>query len=241
MLALIGMALAACEAPDQSLGAKGKQPDFFVEEQQVLAKSGGKLAKLDSEMLKHFNVVLLVNKGTKGEFAQTLSVLRPSARGCEGCVWTASDVWDVSTGRERHETRDFTTTPEGIYQLDQRRFYREYQSRLWEGASMPFAMFWRYTENGQQTGWALHAAGSSKAKRRLGRRDSGGCVRLHPDNARELFEELLNKHQGEVPRFDWGSREGDLVHEDDGSLALTHGIKALLVIEDGTFLEYAER
>lgn len=235
------LVVAACGASQPGLedaNAPGAKPGFFVDGQQIVPKEGSRLASLDGEILRYFNMVLIVNKDAKGEHAQTMMVMRPDRPGCGGCGWTASDVWDVSTGRELEE-KYFTTTPTGVYQLDQKRFYRDYTTTTWDDAPMPFAMFWRYLEDGEPTGWAVHAA-SEKLIKNLGTRNSGGCVRLHPTNAKALFEELLAQHRGQVPLFDWAERHGEPLRNVEGNMRLTGGLKVLLVVEDGSDLDYVK-
>lgn len=83
--------------------------------------------------------------------------------------------WPVSTGRRGFET------PHGRFQPE--RMHRRYFSRKYDGAPMPYAVFF----NG---GIAVH--GTSEL-RRLGRPASHGCVRLHPDNAKAFFS-LVGQH-----------------------------------------------
>jgi len=76
----------------------------------------------------------------------------------------------VSTGRKGY------ATPTGRYGVT--RMYRKYQSIKYDNAPMPYAIFFR-------GGYAIH--GTTEI-RRLGRPASHGCIRLHPDDARTLFE-----------------------------------------------------
>ena len=80
--------------------------------------------------------------------------------------WT----WPVSTGRRGH------ATPVGSFQAF--RLERDHFSREWDDAPMPHSIF--FTKRG-------HAIHGSFETARLGSPASAGCVRLHPDNARELF------------------------------------------------------
>lgn len=237
-LALTLVGCGASYGPMGALNAPGTKPVYFVEGQQIVPDEHSRLATLDGEVLQHFNVVLIVNKAASGEHSQTMMVMRPTSPGCGGCAWVASDVWDVSTGRELQE-KYFTTTPTGVYQLDQNRFHREYTTTTWDDAPMPFSMFWRYLEDGGPTGWAVHAANEPLIKN-LGKRNSGGCIRLHPTNARSLFEELLAQHKGQVPVFDWAEREAQVARLEDGRMRMTAGLKALLVVENGEDLQYIE-
>ena len=238
---LVLLTVAACGASNGSLdefNAPGVKPGYFVDGQQIVPTEGSRLATLDGEILQHFNIVLIVNKGAKGEYTQSMMVMRPDTPRCGGCAWSASEVWDVSTGRELEE-KYFTTTPTGVYQLDQSRFYRDYTTTTWDDAPMPFSMFWRYLEDGEPTGWAVHAA-YEKLIKNLGKRNSGGCIRLHPTNAKALFEELISNHRGQVPAFDWNEREGQALRTDDGAMQMTRGLKVLLVVDDGEDLSYVK-
>jgi lipoprotein-anchoring transpeptidase ErfK/SrfK len=78
--------------------------------------------------------------------------------------------FDVSTGRKGY------TTPTGRWGVE--RMYRKYHSKKYDGAPMPYSIFFHQ-------GYAIHGTTDLK---RLGRIASHGCVRLHPDNAKALFE-----------------------------------------------------
>lgn len=78
--------------------------------------------------------------------------------------------WPVSTAGRG------SVTPTGTFQPQW--FSRNHRSSLYDDAPMPFAIF--YDGN-----YAIHATFSTGM---LGRPASHGCVRLHPDNARTLYE-----------------------------------------------------
>lgn len=78
-------------------------------------------------------------------------------------------TFDVSTGRKGH------STPTGRWGVE--RMYKRYNSKKYDGAPMPYAMFF-------YEGFAIHGTTDLK---HLGRIASHGCVRLHPDNAKALF------------------------------------------------------
>lgn len=80
--------------------------------------------------------------------------------------WT----WPVSTGRRGH------ATPSGTFQAF--RMEEDHYSKEWDDAPMPHSIF--FTKRG-------HAIHGSFETRRLGTAASAGCVRLHPDHARQLF------------------------------------------------------
>jgi L,D-transpeptidase-like protein len=85
--------------------------------------------------------------------------------------------WPVSTGRRGH------ATPAGSFQAF--RMEADHYSKEWDDAPMPHSIF--FTKRG-------HAIHGSFDTRRLGTPASAGCVRLHPDNAKQLF--ALVKAQG---------------------------------------------
>ena len=87
--------------------------------------------------------------------------------------------WAVSTGKKGHGT------PTGTWSV--KRMHKEYYSRKYNNAPMPYSMFY----NG---GFAVHGTYSTK---QLGRPASKGCVRLAPGNAATLFA-LVRRHGGTV-------------------------------------------
>lgn len=79
-------------------------------------------------------------------------------------------TWPVSTAKAGKITPAGTYEPEFLS--------RHHRSRRYNNAPMPFAIF--YDGN-----YAIHGTDQIK---RLGKPASHGCVRLHPDNARILFD-----------------------------------------------------
>ncbi|MEJ2227054.1 MAG: L,D-transpeptidase [Alphaproteobacteria bacterium] len=78
-------------------------------------------------------------------------------------------TWPVSTARRGYRT------PTGTYRVQSMKRY--HRSRRYHNSPMPHSIFFYH-------GYAIHG---SYATRRLGRRASHGCIRLHPSNARELY------------------------------------------------------
>ena len=83
--------------------------------------------------------------------------------------------WKVSSGKKGYRT------PTGSYRPG--RMYREYYSRKYDGSPMPHSIFFR-------GGYAIHGTGYTRS---LGRPASHGCIRLHPSNARALYN-LVRQH-----------------------------------------------
>jgi len=78
--------------------------------------------------------------------------------------------WKVSTARKGYYT------PRGTYRPT--RMHKMWHSRKYDMSPMPHSIFFR-------GGYAIHGTGAIK---RLGRPASHGCVRLHPNNARKLYQ-----------------------------------------------------
>lgn len=93
--------------------------------------------------------------------AQTMRVSAPDF---------APRVWKVSTARPGYRTPTGTFTPQ--------RLERMWYSIKYDNAPMPWSIFF-------YGGYAIH--GTTEISK-LGSPASHGCVRLHPDNARVLFE-----------------------------------------------------
>lgn len=78
-------------------------------------------------------------------------------------------TWRVSTARRGYRTPIGTFRPQ--------RMHRRWYSRKYYNSPMPHSVFF-------YKGYAIHG---TNAVRRLGRRASHGCVRLHPRHAATLF------------------------------------------------------
>lgn len=77
--------------------------------------------------------------------------------------------WSVSTARRGY------VTPTGNYRPT--RMTKMHYSRKYNNSPMPYSIFFR-------GGYAIHGTGDLKA---LGRPASHGCIRLHPENAKTLY------------------------------------------------------
>lgn len=192
---------------------------------------------LTSEMLANFELFLYVSKAEAGPWAQRMYVFQKQASG----DLVLLHGWPVSTGREKIELtpsgqRMATFTPEGYYELDPKRSYVHYRSGQW-GQPMPYAMFFNWVKDGDQTGLAIHAA-TGEDVALLGSRASAGCIHLAPENARTLFSLIRTQFRGLAPRFATDRRtgtmsnDGILLHDRDGHLQMADGYKVLVFIEN---------
>jgi lipoprotein-anchoring transpeptidase ErfK/SrfK len=193
------------------------------------------LAHTPDEVEGYFDLYLYVSKAEAGPIAQHMLVYQRDAAGQLALIYD----WPVSTGREKRERtpsgrKTYTHTPEGIFKLDSNRFHKLWKSRTWN-ADMPWTMFLDTIENGGMSGLAIHAAGKGKISQ-LGRRASGGCIRLHPDNAKFLFQMIQNNYAGLVPVFAMDGNSTNLggvpARTADGAIMLTYGYRVVLQIED---------
>jgi lipoprotein-anchoring transpeptidase ErfK/SrfK len=192
---------------------------------------------LTSEMVSNFELFLYVSKADNGPWAQRMYVFQKQKSGDLTLLYN----WPVSTGREKLELnpagrRLATETPPGYYELDPHRAYAQYTSGEW-GKPMPYAMFFNWVKDGNQTGLAIHAA-SGEDVNLLGQRASAGCIHLSEDNARTLFTMIRAQYRGLAPRFAVDRRtgtmsnDGILVHDASGNVKLSEGYKVLIFIED---------
>jgi lipoprotein-anchoring transpeptidase ErfK/SrfK len=86
--------------------------------------------------------------------------------------------WAVSTARSGYRTPVGTFRPQRMHEM--------WRSRRYNNAPMPNSIFF-------YKGWAVH--GTTEVAN-LGRPASHGCVRLHPDNARLLYQLVARNGMG---------------------------------------------
>ncbi|MGE3611498.1 MAG: L,D-transpeptidase family protein [Bacteriovoracaceae bacterium] len=135
--------------------------------------------------IKSYRLVIAVNKSASGSDAQKVNVYENGQ-----LVFTDK----VSTGREQVENKTksgrvyFSTTPIGFYRPVT--VYKDYYSNTWQ-APMPNAVFFR-------GGIAIHATTESHYKE-LGKRASGGCVRLTLESSKLMREKIMLTGMGNQP------------------------------------------
>ncbi len=162
--------------------------------------------------LNEYPLVVVINKATQGKTAQRMVVYRNGKR---------HGVFVVSTGREKPEVaksgkRYTSVTPLGWFTPT--RLVRNHVSATWQ-ARMDFSIFFI-------GGIATHAAAKESLKD-LGRRASGGCVRLQPQQARFLFDEVMSMGKGWVTRYD---RSGKPLRNKKGQIQKIHTWKMLILV-----------
>ncbi len=192
---------------------------------------------LTREMLSNFSLFLYVSKADNGPWAQRLYVFRKDDGGNLSMLYN----WPASTGREKIEiaadgTRQPSFTPQGYYQLDPGRMYKNHFSGQWH-QPMPYAMFFNWESQGLQTGLAIHGATGIEV-RELGSRASAGCIRIAPENAALLFNLIRTEYKGLAPRFAYDRRtatmsnQGVMMHDAAGNLQMADGYKVLVFVEN---------
>ncbi|CAE80781.1 L,D-transpeptidase [Bdellovibrio bacteriovorus] len=162
---------------------------------------------------REFPIVLVANKNAYGYEAQTMRVIQNGSH---------THTWKISTGREQWETSKsgrqyFTTTPPGWFYPYS--IVRNHYSQTWQ-TNMEFSVFF----NG---GIALHAANSAH-NYQLGRRASGGCVRLHRDNAKYIYERIVQEGKGLVPVI---RPNGSVARDWRGNVIRAVKYRTLIVVE----------
>lgn len=175
---------------------------------------GKQIGASDIDVFKSFAAVIFINKADSGANKQTLKLY------VGGKHWF---TWPVSTGREAWETSKtgkyyFTGTPTGWYNPTW--ITTLHHSETWD-ADMPYSVFF----NG---GIAVHAAAPAY-NYKLGTRASGGCVRVHYDNARYLYDLVSFFGKGQVPRF---TRAGKAIRTTGGEIKMQQNWRVLVIVED---------
>ena len=177
---------------------------------------------------KEFRYVVVVNKATTGKEAQSIKVFE---------YGQLIRIEKVSTGRdeferkgEHHSKNDsWSVTPTGYYtptflnKLHRSSAYGGKWSWITGGTKMPFAIFF----NGDI---ALHQAPKG-TESMLGKKASGGCVRLPNGFAEELFTRVLETSGAKNPSF---NVNGTAILDADGKLTYSknEGFSALVIVQN---------
>lgn len=148
--------------------------------------------------IKEFHYVIVINKANTGKDSETIKVYEFGKLIISGPVSTGRDEFEAAG--EHHSKRDsWSVTPTGYYTpsfLDKNHKSKAYGGKFsWiiGGVKMPYAIFF----NGDI---ALHQAprGTESA---LGKKASGGCIRLTADIASEIFARVAETQGSKIPQF----------------------------------------
>ncbi len=106
----------------------------------------------------------------------------------------------------------------GYFDVD--KLDENYFSNLWK-TWMPFAVFF-------ESGIATHQAPAG-TEPNLGKRASGGCVRMHPNYAPVIFNTVKSAGMGLIPVI---KRDGTLKTTAQGDVVRTQGYKTLVIVQN---------
>lgn len=127
-------------------------------------------------------LVIVVNKAKQGTAvnAQTVEAFVDGQLAVRVQASTAKEIQVYAPPSKNYpEGRTYTAhTPEGVFHITSRSI--NHVSNTWQGASMPFAQFFI-------GGIALHAT-TPEHFSMIGNRDSGGCVRMLPPDAKYMWK-----------------------------------------------------
>lgn len=163
---------------------------------------------------QEFPIVLVVNKSPRGMFAQTAQLWENGKRTAQFAISTGRERWENPPSGEKY----FSETPAGWFQPQF--FDRNYYSRTWQ-LYMEFSVFF----NG---GIALHATEPAHYAQ-LGRRGSGGCVRMTKPRAESIFNLIQKAGKGNVPAI---TPEGKILRDSSGNIIRRYGWNTLIIIEE---------
>ncbi len=195
------------------------------------------------KLLDYFDMVLMVNVAPRdssdpeNSSAQRMQVYVRNGNSNEIVDWDRIHTWPISSGIPcGQKIATFT----GVYKFNPNRTYKRYYSQLFDNADMYETMFLYHSyQDGNPTGVAIHGTYQTTG---LGRRDSGGCIRLHRDNSQCLYETIhgernsrcLNggslSYEGRVPSFLPRYGEADPEYLDSSGRLEVNGIKVLIAI-----------
>lgn len=175
--------------------------------------------------LKEFEIVIVVNKADEGSDKQSLRLyqngkLKEYARVSSGRENFEKGCSVGQTPRKDHCSNRayWSTTPTGYFDVDN--LVENYFSNLWQ-TWMPYAVF--FTD-----GIALHQAPAG-TEAKLGKRASGGCIRLHPSIAPVIYKYVQNANKGLVPKFD---RSGEVKKTSQGDIIRWQAYKTLVIVHN---------
>lgn len=176
--------------------------------------------------INEFRYVVVTNKAAKGKDAQTIKVYEYGQLIRKELVSTGREQFEKKG--EYHSKKDsWSVTPTGYFTPDwinkdhRSSNYGGIFSKIIGGTKMPFAIFF----NGPI---AFHEAPKGTAGM-LGKRASGGCIRLPESLAEELFERVKEVNGARIPRF---TVEGEPVLDASGNLEYrkTPGFSVLVIV-----------
>lgn len=199
------------------VGLQAEEESMIVHSESLAPEEVGSLA-INPEDIHRARLVIVINKSSKGESAQTLRVYLDGEPVADAYGQTA---WPISTGREKTETAKNgdvyrTTTPVGYFRPTH--LVTLHVSKKWK-AEMPHSVFFI-------GGIAIHGTGVTD---QLGKRASGGCVRTDKANAKKLFNLVRSTAGATVQKI---NRDGSDALNKDGTPARIKAYDTLIIVEN---------
>ena len=193
-------------------------------------------------LLHYFDMALMINVAPRANnapenlSAQRMQILVKQNGSNDLEDWQRIHTWPISSGIPcGKKIATFT----GVFKFNPSRFHEEYASKLWDGIDMYESMFlYHRYQNGDSTGVAIHGTYLTE---KLGRRDSGGCIRVYREDSQCLFRTITGQidepclaggrtnYFGRVPSFLPTQGEADPEYLSSGQLEV-NGYKVLVVL-----------
>lgn len=212
----------------------------------------------DVPLLEYFDLVLMFNvaarssQTSEASSAQRVQVMARNGASNNLNDWRRLATWPISSGKPCGQKIE---TPTGVFKFDPSRAHEDYGSNAFrdengEKIQMYETMFLYHSYQAEPsaanrcaggvcpTGVALHG---TYVTEKLGRQDSGGCIRLYRDEMTCLFKTLkgdspnqclagsLDSYWGRVPSLVARNGEADPEYLSSGGLEV-QGYKVLVVI-----------
>ncbi|MFZ4404780.1 MAG: L,D-transpeptidase [Pseudobdellovibrionaceae bacterium] len=173
------------------------------------------------KLIAQFPVVIYINKANRGPYSQNILVFENRRLIFRDKVSTGRENLEHPPGKDANGNSlpsYYSSTPTGFFTPTW--LSKDHQSNQWD-SHMPYAIFFK-------DGFAMHQSYSDGA---LGRRGSGGCVRMSSKLSPQLFDLVEKYGQKQIPQF---SEEGFLKSNGSGAALWRSalGYKVLIIVED---------
>ena len=200
------------------------------------------------KLLEYFDMVLLLNVAPRfsstdpDSSAQRMQILvrRKGSTSNRLADWNKVETWPISSGLPCMTASgvEKIATYTGVYKFNPNRLHWKYKSELWDVDMYQTAFLHHRYLNGATTGVAMHGTMETSS---LGRRASGGCIRVGQPKMQCLFETIngmrstpcLNDdrldYSGTVPSLlaEYGEADPEIMS--DGGIEM-NGIRVLIAI-----------
>lgn len=184
--------------------------------------------------LKSFRYVVVVNKANTGTMKQTVTLYEDGNKIKVEKTSTGREIFEKARETEeehRPDTPYYSITPTGYFVA--KWLSKDHKSSSWK-TPMPWAVFFDL-----DNGIALHEVPPAY-KNILGQRASGGCVRLSPAFAQEMFERVQKTRGAMIPKINQDGtpvldKKGEVVYSNTTLLydnVREPAYSALIIVQD---------